>query len=176
MLGLVAALALGTFGRGVHLTDDRLRSAMVGSALLAGALTIGAARWGSPDLDHIRGAQEVLGPTALVGPLDAGLGAASAAVGALLSAALYLGSLPGMRGFGRLGYAIESALMAALLVTVFWWSSVPVPAWLVGCLCALTLGMLGLLVQRGSARLAMRLGSVAGAGVLLGLWLVGGAT
>ena len=70
VIAVVGALALVTFGR--ILLAPRVEAALDAAALalFSAALLAGALRWGTLDLAEIRGAQTVLGPTVLLGPLD----------------------------------------------------------------------------------------------------------
>ena len=81
VVSIVGGLALMTFGRALLL--DRVSGAMSGAALAvaAGALGVGALRWGTLEIEGIVGAQSVLGPTVLVAPT-----AAAAASGAAFAA------------------------------------------------------------------------------------------
>ncbi|MFN2526326.1 MAG: hypothetical protein ABR505_08690 [Actinomycetota bacterium] len=183
VLVVLAGLTLATFGRGLYLEPPRLALAAAALALLAAAVTIGAARWGSPDLDHIRGAQSVLGPTLLVGSMQVGIGVAAAALGALLAGSVWLGSLPGFRRFGWVAFALESMLVALLLLTVFWWPAAHGGGWATGSTASLLIGAavggvlaaLAAFSHRASAKFALGLLGVAVAGVASGIWFLGGS-
>ena len=119
VVAVVGALALVTFGRALMLDA---RAALVAGGALAvagGALGIAALRWGALGLPELRGVQSVLGPTLLVGPVQAALATGIAAGAALLALAAWL-TAPWPAGrFQLVWTALEAAIGAFAVVTVF---------------------------------------------------------
>ena len=123
-----AVLALGTmtFGRSMWSRGELLGVVAFGVVVLASL--VGALRWGSDSLDAIRGAQAVLGPTILIGPQEAAIGAGLAAGAGVIALSVWLG-VP--RPVGLWSWVITSAegvVVALCLVTSFWGPAVIAPS------------------------------------------------
>ena len=90
VVSVVGGLALITFGRNLLL--DHRAAAVSGAALavMAAALGIAALRWGALDLGELRGVQSVLGPTVLVGPVEAAVATSIAGVAAVIGLAVWM--------------------------------------------------------------------------------------
>lgn len=119
VVSIVGGLALITFGRALLL--DRVAGAMSGAALAvaAGALGVGALRWGTLEIEGIIGAQSVLGPTVIVGP-TAAAGASSAAMVAGLLALGVWSSEPHFEArAARLWGLLEVFLAIAAVIVAF---------------------------------------------------------
>lgn len=119
VVSVVGGLALITFGRNLLL--DHRAAAVSGAALavMAAALGIAALRWGALDLGELRGVQSVLGPTVLVGPLEASVATSIAGAAAVTGLAVWM-SRPWPDS--RLLYAwwgVEAAIGSLALVTLF---------------------------------------------------------
>jgi hypothetical protein len=120
VVAVVGGLALITFGRA--LLVGRLEGGQVGAALAiaAGALGVGALRWGTLDLGELRAIQSVLGPTVLVGPDAAAAATTIAMIGAALAVAVWLlVPQPPRRLRPSVGVSLEAGLAALAIVTVF---------------------------------------------------------
>jgi hypothetical protein len=126
IVAMAGGLALITLGRA--LLADRGADLLIAAAfsVAAGALGIGAFRWGSLQLGDVRGAQAVLGPTVLVGPTGASLAGWLAVAGSVVAMAVWVGTarrsalrLGGPVGT-RLGAVVETLLASLAVVTVFW--------------------------------------------------------
>ena len=119
VVAVVGALALMTFGRTLMLEP---RAALVAGGALAvvgGALGIAALRWGALGLPELRGVQSVLGPTVLVGPVQAAVATGIAAGAAVLALAAWsAGPWPADR-FQLVWAALEACIGAFAVVTVF---------------------------------------------------------
>jgi hypothetical protein len=119
VVAVVGGLALTTFGRSLALplhSSIRIAAAL---AVIAGAVGVGALRWGSLDLAEIRGVQSVLGPTLMVGPQAAAIACGLSVGGALLALGAWLLE---PRALTRATFAwglMEGAIVALALVTVF---------------------------------------------------------
>ena len=184
LVPVIGGLALMTFGHGLVLERASRTFAAAGLALVAGAVGIGALRWGALGLDAIRGAQQVLGPTVLVGPTQAAAASSIAAAVALLGLAVWIApSFPaGWRA--RAGWAVEAAIGSLAVVWIFWggahdrasgsgssvgallqWAGAVVVASLVAVGLALVVGRLG-------ARWRWAVPAVAGAGVVAAASLI----
>ena len=125
VIAVVGGLALIAFGRAVFL--DRAWAAVTGVAIavLAGALGVGALRWDAIELRALRGAQAVLGPTVLVGPVRVSA-AAWLGLAAVVIAGVVLLSAP--VGTGRTALAariIEGLVIGLAAATVFWGPAIP---------------------------------------------------
>ena len=125
VIAVVGGLALIAFGRAVFL--DRAWAAVTGVsiAVLAGALGVGALRWDAIELRALRGAQAVLGPTVLVGPVRVSA-AAWLGLAAVVIAGVVLLSAP--MGTGRAALAariIEGLVIGLAGATVFWGPAIP---------------------------------------------------
>ena len=122
IVAMAGGFALITLGRALLAERGADLLITASFSVLAGALGIGAFRWGSMQLTDVRGAQAVLGPTVLVGPTEAALAGWLAVVGSVLALAVWVGTArrPGL-GLGILvGALVESLLGALAVVTVFW--------------------------------------------------------
>jgi hypothetical protein len=115
--GSLAAVAIGLIalaaGRIAAVSTERLFTAAA-VIVFAAAAAVGAARWGSFDLDFLRGAQAVLGPTVAVAPPEAAGAAAAAAAAGTVALGLWLGK-PHPLELWR----VEAVAGALMLVTVF---------------------------------------------------------
>ena len=125
---VAAALALGalTFGRSL---EGRTR-AMLGVASFGVVMvvtSVGALRWGSASLDAIRGAQAVLGPTVLIGPQEAAIGAGLAAGAGLVALSVWLSAVPPVGIWSWILRGAEGAVVALCLATAFWGPAVIAP-------------------------------------------------
>lgn len=119
VVSVVGGLALITFGRNILL--DHRAAALSGAALavMAASLGIAALRWGALDLGELRGVQSVLGPTMLVGPVEASVATSLAAVAALAGLAVWM-SRPWPDSKLLYGWwALEAAIAGLALVTAF---------------------------------------------------------
>ena len=125
---VAAVLALGavTFGRSLWSRERELLGVAAFGVVVV-ASVVGALRWGSDSLDAIRGAQAVLGPTVLIEPQEAAIGAGLAAGAGVLALSVWLGAL---RPAGLWSWVIvcaEGAVVALCLVTAFWGPAVIAP-------------------------------------------------
>jgi hypothetical protein len=119
VVALVGGLALVTFGRALGVPRYRSLRNAAALAVIAGAVGVGALRWGSLDLAEIRGVQSVLGPTLLVGPQAAAIASALSSAGALVALAAWLLDPPNLsRAQVVWGFA-EAGVVALALVTIF---------------------------------------------------------
>jgi hypothetical protein len=182
LVPVIGGLALMTFGHGLVLDRPSRAFAAAGLAIVAGAVGIGALRWGAMGLDAIQGAQQVLGPTVLVGPTQAAAASWLAASAAVFGLGVWIApSFPaGWRARGAWG--LEAAIGALAVVWVFWGGahdsaggSATSPAALLQWAAAVALAGL---VAVGVALVAGRLGArwrwaIA---VLAGAAVVGGAS
>lgn len=119
VVAVVGGLALITFGRNLLL--DHHRAAISGAALavIAAALGIAALRWGALDLGELRGVQSVLGPTLLVGPVEASVATSVAAAAAVAALAVWM-SRPWPDSKILYGWwGLEAAIGSLALVTSF---------------------------------------------------------
>jgi hypothetical protein len=120
LVPVIGGLALMTFGHGL-LQDRASRTfSAAGLAIVAGAVGIGALRWGAMGLDAIRGAQQVLGPTVLVGPTTAATASWIAAGSALVGLGVWMSSADPGGARARVGWGAEIAIGALAVVLVFW--------------------------------------------------------
>ena len=117
VVSIVGGLALMTFGRALLL--DRVSGAVSGAALAvaAGALGVGALRWGTLEIEGIIGAQSVLGPTVLVAP-TAAAAASSAAMAAGVLALGVWSSEPLFEVRGAKAWGVFEVILAVLAVIV----------------------------------------------------------
>jgi hypothetical protein len=118
VVAVVGALGLITFGRALLLDRRQALASSAALAVTAGALGVGALRWGTLELAGLRGAQSVLGPTVLVGPDQVALASGLALGGALLALGAWL-AVPSPRGWGWIWWGIEAATASLAIVTVF---------------------------------------------------------
>ncbi|HEY7874183.1 MAG TPA: hypothetical protein VIG64_03565 [Actinomycetota bacterium] len=117
---VIGGLALMTFGHGLLLDRSSRLFAGLGLAILAGAVGIAALRWGVMGLEAIRGAQQVLGPTVMVGPTRAATASWIAAIAGVLGLAVWVASSRPKGRAALAGWAAEVAIGALVLVWVFW--------------------------------------------------------
>ncbi len=120
IVAAVGGLALATFGRGLELS--RIDEARVGLALavIAGAAGVAALRWGTLELEELRGAQAVLGPTVLVGPTAVAAACWAALIVGSFALGLWIAPVSRVTGRDRFRLALETSAGALLLVSVFW--------------------------------------------------------
>ena len=132
VMAVVGGLALVTLGRCVSARppDDLVLAGSL--AVLAGAVGVGALRWGVVDLGDLRGIQAVLGPTVLVGPATAAAACWIAAGGAVAALAAWLATTyeadargPGPRRLVLGLWALEAVVGGLAVVSVFWGPSLP---------------------------------------------------
>ncbi|HJR45854.1 MAG TPA: hypothetical protein VJ927_09635 [Actinomycetota bacterium] len=119
VVAVVGALAMITFGRALLLDA---RAAMVAGGALAvvgGALGIAALRWGALGLPELRGVQSVLGPTLLVGPVQAAVATGIAAGAAVVALAVWLSAPWPADRLQYIWSALEAGIAALAVVTVF---------------------------------------------------------
>jgi hypothetical protein len=120
LVPVIGGLALITFGHGLLLDRSSRTFSAAGLAIVAGAVGIGALRWGAIGLDAIRGAQQVLGPTVLVGPGTAAAATGIAAASAVIGLAAWMSSPDPRALLPRAGWAAEVAIGALAVVWIFW--------------------------------------------------------
>ena len=157
VVSVVGGLALITFGRNLLL--DHRAAAVSGAALavMAAALGIAALRWGALDLGELRGVQSVLGPTVLVGPVEAAVATSLAATAAAAGLAVWMSRpWPDSRVL-FVWWGVEAALGSLALVTLFF-----APAALLGGNVQGVVALLGWLAAT----------AVVGAAVAGGGWLL----
>ena len=119
LVSVVGGLALITFGRALLLSPASASRVVLALAVFAGAVGIGALRWGSLDLAELRGAQAVLGPTLTVGPVEAAIACGIALAGAVVALALWsLEPEPADR-IDLIRSVLEVGLFALALATIF---------------------------------------------------------
>ncbi|MDQ4096079.1 MAG: hypothetical protein M3174_07750 [Actinomycetota bacterium] len=149
LAAVIAAVALVSFGRGLAPEATRAYLGLAAFGVVALTAAVGALRWGSSSLDAIRGAQAVLGPTLLIEPQNAAIGAGLAAAAGVLALSVWLGAhTPG----GLISFALscgEAVVVTLMLATAFWGPAVAAPgagdtaelakdvgAWALVCLAA----------------------------------------
>ena len=119
LVSVIGAFALVTFARALVIDRDRALRSGLSLAVIAAALGVGALRWGTLELAELRGVQSVLGPSILVGPIQAAIACGAAAVAAVLALSSWLRE-PEARGFlERLWMGAEAGLWALAILTVF---------------------------------------------------------
>ncbi|HEV2757184.1 MAG TPA: hypothetical protein VG318_15570 [Actinomycetota bacterium] len=129
VMAVVGGLALVTLARclAAPVPDDAALAAAL--AVLAGAVGVGALRWGVVDLGDLRGIQGVLGPTLLVGPAGAAAACWVATVGAVAALAAWLATARAADGDPARPvvavWAVEALAGSLLVVSVFWGPSIP---------------------------------------------------
>jgi hypothetical protein len=116
----VVGFALMTFGRSLPATPARNALGALAWGVLALGVGVGALRWGTSSLDAIRGVQAVLGPTILVEPQEAAVGAGLAAGGGTVALGLWLATLR-PRGLWPLLWSFFEAVVGALLLASAFW-------------------------------------------------------
>ena len=114
--GVIGGLALITFGRA--LVVDRIHEVRLAAALavLAGGVGIAVLRWGTLELEALRGVQGVLGPTLLVGPEKSAGACIAAACGGVAALGVWVAE---MSPQGRIP-VVELTVGSAALAAVFW--------------------------------------------------------
>ena len=170
VVAVVGGLALVTLGRSAAGSAPGDLALSGSLAVLAGALGVGALRWGALDLGEVRGIQAVLGPTVLVGPGPAAAACAAAAIAAIVALGCWLtaalrqdvrGPVPGpgwSARVPRVAWVLEGFVGGLAVVTVFWGPSIPR-----GAGSGRLLGSLATWVFTAAA--------AGGAGLALALWL-----
>ena len=116
----IGALGLLSFGRSLAAKTPRGLIELAAFGVIALGAPAGALRWGSSSLDAVRGAQAVLGPTVLIEPREAAIGAGLAAGAGVVALGLWLSVL---RPQGIVSWSLsclEGAVAALLLATAFW--------------------------------------------------------
>jgi len=119
LVSVVGGLALVTFGRALLLPEASARRSVLSLAVLAGALGVGALRWGTLDLPELRGVQSVLGPTILIGPEAAAIACGLALGGGLVGLGAWLLEPRAVTRGDYIWAGLEVALGSLALVTVF---------------------------------------------------------
>lgn len=120
VVAVVAALALATFGRSLLQTPVEQGFGAAGLALIAGAVGVATLRWGTLELEGLRGAQAALGATVLVGPTLAGVAAWLGAASGVLGLGLWLE--PGRpKGVVHWVWWTLEALAGGLILAVAFW-------------------------------------------------------
>jgi hypothetical protein len=120
IVAVVGGLALMTLGRGLAMAAREEVIAGAALAVIASAFGVVALRWGALDLEALRGAQAVLGPTVLVGPTTQAVASWLAAGAALIALGLWLGPVVPRDGWTGLLWAAEALIGALAIVSVFW--------------------------------------------------------
>ena len=132
-MAVVGGLALVTLGRAVTVKAPEDAALAGALAVLAGAVGVGALRWGAVDLGDLRGIQGVLGPTLLVGPPAAATACWIAALGAIAALAAWLATARAADGVAPdaprrlvLGlWVAEAVIGGGVVASVFWGPSIP---------------------------------------------------
>jgi hypothetical protein len=119
LVSVVGGLALVTLGRALLLTELAARRAVISLAVIAGALGVGALRWGTLDLPELRGVQSVLGPSVFVGPESTAIACGLALAAGLLGLGSWLLEPHPTGRTDNIWGAVEVAIGALALVTVF---------------------------------------------------------
>lgn len=132
VMAVIGGLALVTLGRGISAPAPEDLVLAGSLAVLAGAVGVGALRWGVVDLGDLRGIQAVLGPTLLVGPTGAAAACWIAAGGAVTALAAWLAAgraadarAPGPHRLILGLWGLEAFVGALVVVSVFWAPSIP---------------------------------------------------
>jgi hypothetical protein len=125
VIAVVGGLALMSFGRAVFL--DRVWATVTGVAIavLAGALGVGALRWDAIELRALRGAQAVLGPTVLVGPIRVAAAAWLGAVAVMIAGSVLLSAPIGKGRVAIAARSVEGVVIGLAVSTVFWGPAIP---------------------------------------------------
>lgn len=127
LAAVIAAVALLSFGRSVAAETTQPYLGLAAFGVVALAAAVGALRWGSSSLDAIRGAQAVLGPTVLIEPREAAIGAGLAAAGGVVGLSVWLAA---HRPEGLISFLLscaEAVVVSLLLATAFWGPAVVAP-------------------------------------------------
>jgi hypothetical protein len=119
VVALVGGFALMTFGRALGVPGHGSLRIAAALAVIAGAVGVGALRWGSLDLAEIRGVQSVLGPTLLIGPEAAAVACSLAGTGGLVALAAWLLEPRSLSRATLIWGLAEAAIVALALVTIF---------------------------------------------------------
>ncbi len=119
VVAVVGALALTTYGRNVLVPRRSALASGAALAVIGGSLGIAALRWGALELASLRGVQSVLGPTLLVGPLQAALATGIAAAAAVVALAVWLAAPWPTDRIDLVWALVEAAVGAFAIVTVF---------------------------------------------------------
>jgi hypothetical protein len=178
LVPVIGGLALMTFGHGLVLDRQSRTFAAAGLAIVAGAVGIGALRWGAMGLDAIRGAQQVLGPTVLVGPTQAATASWMAATAAVLGLAVWIAPSFPQTVTERVAWVLEAAIGSLAVVWIFWGgahdaasgsatSATALMQWAaaVGAACLVAVGV-ALVMGRLGPRWRWAIPALAGAGVV----------
>jgi hypothetical protein len=132
VMAVIGGLALVTFARCLSAPppEDAVLAGCL--AVLAGAVGVGALRWGVVDLGELRGIQGVLGPTVLVGPAGAAAACWIAAAGAVAALATWLATARLADQDAALSprpvtvlWVVEALVGSFLVVSAFWGPSIP---------------------------------------------------
>lgn len=128
LVAVLGGFGLVTLGRTI--LSDRTRGAVGVAAfgVISLAAVAGALRWGTSSIDAIRGVQAVLGPTVLVDPQEAAIGAGLAAGGGTVGLALWLGAHRPENVLAFLWSCFEAVVGALVLATCFWGPAVIAPS------------------------------------------------
>ena len=119
VVAVVGGLALITFGRNLLLEHHAAALSGAALAVMAAALGIAALRWGALDLDELRGVQAVLGPTLLVGPVQAAWATSIAAVAGFAGLVVWTARpWPSTRALFA-WWSLEAALGSLALISLF---------------------------------------------------------
>jgi hypothetical protein len=119
VVAVVGGLALTTFGRSLGVSPNSTVRIATALAVIAGAVGVGALRWGSLDLAEIRGVQSVLGPTLMVGPQAAAIACGFSVGGAVLALGAWLLEPRSLTRATLVWGLVEGAIVALALVTIF---------------------------------------------------------
>jgi hypothetical protein len=125
LIGVMGGLALISLGRSLTAEGDDAAAASAAFAVLAGAFGVAALRWKSLELDSIRGAQGVLGPTVLVGPAEAAAGAVLAGLAAIAAGIVWLSVSEGRDLSGHLVRGSDALVVGLVVATAFWGPAIP---------------------------------------------------
>lgn len=181
LVPMIGGLALMTYGHGLLLDRASRTFGAAGLAIVAGGVGVGALRWGSFGLGAIRGAQQVLGPTVLVGPALASTASWIAAGSAMLGLAVWIAPSRPEGLVHRAAWVAEAAVGALALAWIFWGEAhggggtLPVGLeWLLVTAIASGAAVgLALLVRRLGPTRRWIVAGVAGAGVVAAAILIG---
>ena len=116
---VVGALGLITFGNALLLNRRDAAAAAAALAVVAGALGIGALRWQTLDLQRLRGAQAVLGPSIWVGPPEAAIACGIGLAACVVALAVWLLLPIGRPRLYWVWMGVELVIASLAAVTVF---------------------------------------------------------
>lgn len=119
ILGVLAGLALVTFGRALVSPQGAELVGPAAFGVMAGAVGAVALRWGTLDLADIRGAQGVIGPTLAVEPLPVALLAGAALAASTVALGLWLTGAAEITTPGPRWWWVETATVALFLASLF---------------------------------------------------------